>query len=59
MTTRRRVRVRGIRKEEIDTDQLALVYWLLAKQIVDDKREQAAQDKATRGRKSSTGETAR
>jgi hypothetical protein len=36
--TARRIKVRGIRREEIDTEQLALVYWLMAKRAVEDKR---------------------
>lgn len=44
----KRIKVRGIRKEEIDTDQLALVYWLMAKRAVDDKRAREAEDKRQR-----------
>jgi hypothetical protein len=35
----RRIKVKGIRKSEIDTEQLALVYWLQAKRILREKRQ--------------------
>ena len=35
----RRIKVKGVRKSEIDTEQLALVYWLQAKRILREKRE--------------------
>ena len=44
----RRIRVKGIRKREIDTEQLALVYWLQAKRILRERREREAQEKAKR-----------
>lgn len=44
----RRVRVKGIKKDEIDTEQLALVYWLMAKRQLREKREREAQEKAKR-----------
>lgn len=44
----RRIKVRGIRKGEIDSDQLALVYWLMAKRAVEDKRERELADKRAR-----------
>lgn len=44
----RRIRVKGVRKSEIDTEQLALVYWLQAKRILREKREREAQEKAKR-----------
>lgn len=46
--TQKRVRVRGVRREEVDVDKLALAYWLLAKQAVDKKRQRQAADKAVR-----------
>jgi hypothetical protein len=44
----RRIRVKGVRKSEIDTEQLALVYWLQAKRILKERRqaETAAKEKA-------------
>jgi hypothetical protein len=44
----RRIKVKGIRKSEIDTEQLALVYWLQAKRIVREKREREEKEKAKR-----------
>lgn len=44
----KRLRVRGIRKDEIDTDQLALVYWLMAKRAVEDKRRRDLEEKKRR-----------
>jgi hypothetical protein len=44
----RRIRVKGIRKREIDTEQLALVYWLQAKRVLRERREREAQEKAKR-----------
>jgi hypothetical protein len=42
----RRIRVKGIKKDEIDTEQLALIYWLQAKRVLREKREREAQEKA-------------
>jgi hypothetical protein len=44
----RRIKVKGIKKDEIDTEQLALVYWLMAKRQLREKREHEAQEKAKR-----------
>lgn len=44
----RRIKVRGIRRDEIDTDKLALAYWLMAKRAVEEKREREAAEKAER-----------
>ena len=46
--THRRIKVRGIRNEDIDSDQLALVYWLMAKRAVEDKRERDEGEKRKR-----------
>ena len=47
MAKTRRIKVKGVRREEIDTEQLALVYWLQAKRILRERRanEQAAKAK--------------
>jgi hypothetical protein len=42
----RRIKVKGVRRSEIDTEQLALVYWLQAKRILREKREREAKEKA-------------
>jgi hypothetical protein len=44
----RRIKVKGVGKSEIDTEQLALVYWLQAKRILREKREREAKEKAKR-----------
>ncbi len=38
MANSRRIKVTGVRREEIDTEQLALVYWLQAKRILKQRR---------------------
>ncbi len=42
----RRIRVEGVRKREIDTEQLALVYWLQAKRVLRERREREEKEKA-------------
>ena len=44
----KRIKVKGVRKAEIDTEQLALIYWLQAKRILRERREQEARAKARR-----------
>ena len=44
----RRIKVKGIMRSEIDTEQLALVYWLQAKRILREKREREQKEKAKR-----------
>jgi hypothetical protein len=44
----RRIRVRGVRRSEIDADKLALAYWLMAKRAVEEKRAREAAEKAGR-----------
>jgi hypothetical protein len=44
----RRIRVKGIKRDEIDVEQLALVYWLQAKRVLREKREREAREKAKR-----------
>lgn len=48
MANSRRIRVEGVRKDVIDTEQLALVFWLQAKRVLREKREQEARIKAKR-----------
>lgn len=43
--TQKRLRVRGVRRAEVDADKLALAYWLMAKHAVDQKRSRAAEAK--------------
>jgi hypothetical protein len=44
----RRIKVKGVKKSEIDTEQLALIYWLSAKRILRERREREAQEKTKR-----------
>jgi hypothetical protein len=50
MANSRRITVKGVRRDEIDTEQLALVYWLQAKRVLRERRanEQAARQEAKR-----------
>ncbi len=41
-----RIRVRGKRLDQVDEDKIALAYWLLAKQLVEDQSDAAAGGKA-------------
>jgi hypothetical protein len=49
----RRIKVKGIKRDEIDSEQLALIYWLQAKRVLREKREREAQEKAKRRERSS------
>jgi hypothetical protein len=46
MARSRRITVKGVRREEIDTEQLSLVFWLQAKRILRERREQDQKAKA-------------
>jgi hypothetical protein len=48
MAQNRRIKVKGVRRSEIDTDQLALVYWLMAKRTLRERREHEAKARAKR-----------
>jgi hypothetical protein len=52
MAGTRRIKVKGVRRDEIDTEQLALVYWLQAKRILRERREHEAKSKADRRERS-------
>jgi hypothetical protein len=47
----RRIKVKGIKRDEIDTEQLALIYWLQAKRVLREKREREDEEKAKRRRR--------
>jgi hypothetical protein len=49
----RRIKVKGVRRDEIDTEQLALIYWLQAKRVLRERREREAKAKAKRREKRS------
>ena len=44
----RRIRINAIPKDEIDTEQLALIYWLQAKRVLRERREQEERAKKRR-----------
>jgi len=44
----KRIRIKGIKREQIDTDKLALAYWLMAKRAVEEKRKREAEDSKKR-----------
>lgn len=46
-----RIKVKGIRRDPIDTEQLALIYWLQAKRVLRERREREARAKAKRRRR--------
>jgi hypothetical protein len=48
MAQTRRIKVKGVRRDEIDTEQLALIYWLQAKRVLRERREREAKAKAKR-----------
>ena len=48
MASTRRIKVKGIKRDEIDIEQLALIYWLQAKRVLREKREREAAEKARR-----------
>jgi hypothetical protein len=41
----RRIRVRGVRREPLDEDKLALALWLMGKAAVEEKRRREAEEK--------------
>jgi len=44
----RRIKVKGVLRDELDSEQLALVYWLQAKRILRERRECEAKARARR-----------
>jgi hypothetical protein len=44
----RRITVKGIKREVISSEDLALIYWLQAKRVLREKREREAQERAKR-----------
>lgn len=48
MARTRRIKVNGVRRREISSEDLALVYWLQAKRILRERREQEAKARAKR-----------
>jgi hypothetical protein len=46
----RRIKVKGIKRDEIDTEQLALIYWLMAKRALAEKRARTEAEKKAKRR---------
>jgi hypothetical protein len=44
----RRIKVKGIRKSELDVNQIAYIYFWQGKRILQERREREAQEKAKR-----------
>jgi hypothetical protein len=51
MPQSRRIKVKGVRRDEIDSEQLALIYWLQAKRVLRERREREAKERAKRRRR--------
>jgi len=56
MAQKTRITVKGVRKREIDTEQLALVYWLQAKRLLRERRECEARARARKQARSQEDE---
>jgi hypothetical protein len=48
VTQSKRIKVKGVKLDEIDIEQLALIYWLQAKRVLRERREREAREKAKR-----------
>ena len=48
MPQAKRIKVKGVRKRELDTEQLALILWLQAKRVLRERREREAKARAAR-----------
>jgi hypothetical protein len=44
----KRIKIKAVHRQEIDTEQLALIYWLQAKRVLRERREREALEKAKR-----------
>lgn len=44
----RNIKIKAVPKDEIDTEQLALIYWLQAKRVLRERREQEERAKRRR-----------
>jgi hypothetical protein len=41
----RKIKVKGVRRKELDVEQLSLVYWLQAKRVLRERREREEQER--------------
>jgi hypothetical protein len=53
MAQSRRIKAKGVSRDAIDTEQLALIYWLQAKWVLRERREREARARAKRRRRDS------
>ena len=44
----RRIKVKGVRRRELDAEQLALIFWLQAKRTLRERREREEQERLRR-----------
>ena len=44
----RRIKVRGVRREELDSEKIAFVFWMMAKRHVEEKRQRDQQERDKR-----------
>jgi hypothetical protein len=44
----RKIKVTGVRRKELDVEQLSLVYWLQAKRVLRERREREEQERQRR-----------
>ena len=51
MTHTKRIKVKGVRKRELSTEDLAYIYYLMGKSALRERRERAARAKAKRRRR--------
>ena len=54
----KRIKVKGVRKRELDTEQLALILWLQAKRVLRERRESEEKARAARAERDSAEEQA-
>lgn len=52
MAQRKRIKIKGVRRDTIDADQLAFIYYLQAKRVLREKREREAKAKTKRRERS-------
>jgi hypothetical protein len=42
----RRIKVKGVRRKDLDTEQIAMIFWLQAKRVLRERREREARERA-------------
>ena len=56
MAQARRIKVKGVRKQTIDSEMYALVLWLQAKRLLAERREQEAKARAKKRQRAEEAE---